>query len=176
MQSTDFFTEDDIDSIKRSGINMEESDLNNYLVTIIDVGKRDIQQVDIRKIFHNELKSYIDFGFKFELNAIKDVEKFSKHYYTLQGYEVIRVTSNGMDINSNKERELIINYLKQQDSIVDSDSIIKAGVPDFLIYKLVNEEMVDIFFLEAKKKVDSLRYEQMLWIFGNKLPIKIMVI
>ncbi len=76
-----------------------------------------------------------------------------------------------------KDRKMIYQYLKNnyQLNIFDEEqTIVKAGMPDYLLFKKENNKIKDLLFIELKTRNDTLSFKQILWMFNNSnIPIKI---
>lgn len=161
---------------------------SDFEFILMDIDKREIAKKDIREVLDKEeIKKFSQLGFKLNINTISNAEKFVETYFKLNQYIVSRCTAKRIDYDTKvteddfikkmeEERNIINNYLHQKYHIENIDSLIKAGIPDFLIYKKIDNQISELCFVEVKKRIDALRFEQMIWIFSNKIPVKIVIL
>jgi len=129
------------------------------------------------------------------LHFIERPEAVIQYYFNTRGYMVFRLTSNWnkkeydcMRERRNKDECDIWDkiYLFLDNYILtrfDKYSKIKSyrtliqykGVPDFLIVKINNKVVEDVFFVEVKTEWDSLRMSQIEWICKCKSKVLIAI-
>jgi len=129
-----------------------------------------------KKAIQDKIKEkYGKVGLKVEISKIKDSEQFIDSYYSNNGYEVVRCKANsGLSVYcDNKDESLIKNYFRNQ--FKKAGCLTDKGVPDFLVFEKTDDEINELFFVEAKSSKDGLRPSQLNWMFSEnpEIPVKV---
>ena len=152
--------------------------IDNYLKTIemhkfnLLKGTHEIEEFKYNKIMVESLiREFTKFerhiGLRISVEQLINAESFIQDLYEQKGYSVEKLNPNTKKYQNFE----IINYLIKKFGECDmywEHQLSKTGVPDFLIYKQKNGMVIDLFFLEVKTETDSLRFNQIKWIFENK--------
>lgn len=133
--------------LKISISKMNESDITNELTSS---AKNQI------------LKEYMDTGMKIEIKEITNPEAFAKHYFENRGYLVVKSNELRDYVNSSLDSYRLIEKLNELG--IDKEDRLGAGCPDFIVWKAENDEVIDLFFAEAKNGVHGLNFNQIKWI------------
>ena len=124
----------------------------------------------------NKLKEYEEKfkDFNLDIWVFFDLlpEDLVKKYYEFQGYKVYKTQYNR--INFNEGEKIINDYLSKliSENTLE-ESFIRKGIPDFVVVKINENKIKELFFVEVKGDFDSLKLEQLDWIFSNKIETKI---
>ncbi len=126
-------------------------------------------------------------GLKLFIQGVDNPEHFIKSFYQNKGYQVARLPSFYLDYQHRKYDEFPSDVKQQIVKLIETNySLVKdgycktilelfdkAGVPDFIVIKVVDKKVEDFFFVEVKSSKDSLRFEQIFWIFSSNVPFKL---
>lgn len=136
-------------------------------VRILDFDTRQIKEIDsieltpelveINKQTSNPFQNY-------KIVFKGNVEELCAKYYKSLGYTCMKLTPYAASIAFPKE---VLEKIKEINPKISKPDILLTlpGVPDFLVFRKNEENIVELFFVECKSKADSLNQAQMLWAF-----------
>lgn len=103
---------------------------------------------------------YEKMGLKVEITDLTNPEKFVEEYYRDKNYGILTTEIyNGM-----KTFQLPESLCEQLASLGEYYDTWTKGCPDFFVYKEIDEEKYDFFFVEVKSLGGGLSYNQIKWI------------
>ena len=110
---------------------------------------------------------------------ITNSEKFVEKYYKLKSYEVVRLdpTKKHYYILSKNCAKTYLedNFIFKKEHVYDNWGFFcsSVGAPDFLVYKIKDEKIVELFFVEVKNLNDGVKFNQFKWFYSTDAPIKV---
>jgi len=115
------------------------------------------------------------------MEQITNSEKFIEQYYKLKSYNVVQMNPTMHFCHLGKL--CVKHYLDDNFIFNEKNSnghwgnfCCFNGAPDFLIYKLKDEEVVELFFVEVKSLNDGVRLNQLNWFNRTNVPGKIVFV
>jgi hypothetical protein len=158
----------------------------------LDMRELKTEKVEIMPILDENAQSvlqrcYDGIGLEVHISRIADAEKLMSKYFETKGYEVIRLEYRANSSGQFSDKEQILanvckflfhNYkfynLEPQESL--NHYLLKAGVPDFLVFKEEADSIRDLMFIEVKSGSDRVSIQQLLWVTAHNVPVKIVYI
>lgn len=155
--------------------------------------EKDITEEIKQRVAENVAEEYDRFGIKVTIEDIHDAEAFVRNYFEGEGYCVYKLEPKN---STNVSRpgiprgviEALRVYCREYNYAFESDTLMEAGVPDFLMVKPARkeDEMVGentlwwggiekAFFVEVKSKRGVLSRTQAKWQLDNDdtLPVRV---
>ncbi len=114
-----------------------------------------------RKYLNTNIQNRFNLGL-----GTSKAENFVASFFYSKDYQVIKLPNHkffSSDIGVRISGEIGLNGFKK---------VSGAGTPDFFVYKLGGEILVDYFFVEVKDFLDGVKYAQLDWFVSNSFPIK----
>lgn len=97
-------------------------------------------------------------------------EKIIQETFEENGYQARKLNPRGQFLKNleGAERKLIKDWFSDMTGIDNFFNFRTKGIPDFLIFKLQNSKITEVFFLEVKSDVDKLKQSQKQWLLDNE--------
>lgn len=124
---------------------------------------------DFQKVIVRQLEINVD---------IWNPESFVRKYFEKDGYKVTKLRYKFVKRNF-EDAAIVDDFVSKHYRILGeltiSNYLSISGVPDFLVYKIDKGNIIELFFVEVKSKYDTLKTEQLLWVFQNDIPVKFII-
>lgn len=162
-------------------------------IKILDIRNKKIKSIRFRDILPEIItkieKECSNIGFRLKISLIDNPEEFIKNYYIFLGYKLIRTTFNGTNVDYDEriymgndeeyettDLDIVKSYIKNKYNL-EFNNITQKGVPDYIVYKIINKNIIELFFIEIKTNInDALRFTQLIWILNHNIPTKLVIV
>lgn len=142
-------------------------------------------------ILNSVKRNFKYFGLDVTINSINS-EVFAKNYYQHLGYQVIDGTGGYNSKKLSELEDLLKRYCIDRGlkpnfyEVIDDNENKKhyyffgfdrAGAPDYFVYKMENNSVIDAFFVEVKSKNGAMSHTQLMWLLRYPLiPVRLFLV
>ena len=109
-------------------------------------------------------------------------EEVVEKYYKSKSYQVIRLDATKRFCCFSSQN-IVAHYLKNNFNFKKQNKddswyyfCCSVGVPDFLVYKLKDKKIIELFFVEVKNMQGGIKFNQLNWFYRTNAPVKILYV